>query len=239
MRTLILSLAIAGAIASPLALAQSRGGGGGPPPGAGGGMGGPPMGMPSGNIGHGMGGSMGIDMRNSMGSLHAQERSDRAALRRENAQTPEQAMFGLFTADRAKLLKNADVDTRKAFGAYQASLAKAKNDDSTTAIANAETTSRADIQAFGADTAARASELKDADRRTRKAFGKFQSALARQQLLERVAGTTSVQAAFGIDTAASAKLQADADPAARTQFGANQAVRAKAQVKSSSGTRRN
>lgn len=223
MRTLILSLAIAGAIASPLATAQSRGGGGGPPAGAGGGAGGSHMGSPMGN----MGGTRG---NSSMGDMRSVDARSRNEIRRDNARNPEQAMFGLSTAERAKMLKDADLDARKAFGAYQAALAKAKGEQGEGEDAlEAMSASRSELAAFGADTKARAAELKDADRRTRRAFGKLQSALARAQGMERAAGAASVHAAFGQETASAAQLQGQADADARAGFGPAQAAKAKQQ----------
>lgn len=231
MRKLILCIAIAGSMAAPLAFAQSHPGGG-PPPGAGGGMGGSMggshMGSPMGNMGASMG------THGDMGRSHSLDARARSTLRRDNARTPEQAMFGLSTAARAKLLKDADLETRKAFGSYQSALAKAQSrhdanssTDATTGL-DAGTVTIAQLNAFAADTRARAQEQQNADRATRRAFGSFQSALAREQGLQQAAGPVAVNAAFGVQTAARAKLQGDADVQTRQRFGADQSTAAKA-----------
>lgn len=230
MRKLILCIAIAGSVATPLAFAQSHGGG--PPAGVGGGMGGSMggshMGSPMGN----MGSSMGLGTHADIGRSHAIDARARADLRRHNAQTPEQAIFGLSTAERAKLLKDADLETRKAFGAYQSALARAqaRHDAGTTAEATAQldagTASFSQLNAFAADTQARASEQKNADRATRRAFGKLQSALAQEQGLQQAAGPLALNAAFGTQTAARARTQGDADHTTRTSFGAEQSAAA-------------
>lgn len=235
MRKFMLCIAIAGSIAAPLAFAQSHPGGG-PPAGVGGGMGGSMggshMGSPMGNMGASMGASM--------GRSHSLDARARSTLRRDNARTPEQAMFGLSTAERAKLLKDADLETRKAFGSYQSALAKAQSrhdanstTDATTGL-DAGTVTIAQLSAFAADTRARAQEQKNADRATRRAFGSLQSALAREQGLQQAAGPVAVNAAFGVQTAARAKLQGNADVETRKRFGADESAAAKA--KSNDGT---
>lgn len=228
MRKLLLGLAIAGCIATPLALAQGRSGGGGPPSGS---LGGSHMGSP-------MGASIGVGTHGSIGNTHMDVQGHSTlrganASTRADAQTPEQAVFGLSTAERAKLLKDADLETRKAFGAYQASLAKAKakakgGEDVDAMTVEADSLTQAQLDAFGTDTQARAMELKGADRATRKAFGTFQSALARERALARAAGAASVNAAFGADTASRARLQGDSDTDTRTRFGADESTGAKA-----------
>ncbi len=223
--SMILIAAVAMAMAAPAVQAQGRpgGAGGGPPAGVGGGASGSHMGSSMGN----MGGTRG---NSSMGDMHSMDGRSKAEMHRENARTPEQALFGLSTAERAKLLKDADLDARKAFGAYQSALAKAKHEQGAgEASLDAMRASRSEMASFGADTQARAVELKDADRSTRKAFGKLQAALARAQGLERAAGQASVQAAFGQETASAAKLQGQADADARATFGPAQAAKAKQQ----------
>lgn len=226
MRKLLLCISIAGCIAAPIVSAQGRSGGGGPP---------------SGTMGGTMGGSqMGGSPHGDFGSRQSIDAQQRSTLRRDNAHsgheaaTPEQALFGLSTADRAKLLKDADLETRKAFGAYQATLAKAQGDGGTTTL-TADSVTHAQLSTFALDTQTRAQELRSADRATRKAFGKFQSAMARQQALERAAGAASVNAAFGLDTASRAKLQRDADVDTRKTFGADESTRAKAKSDDDNG----
>lgn len=230
MRKLILCFAIASCIAAPIASAQGRSGGGGPPSGATGGNlgGGAQMGAPMG--GPSMGGSINARGNADMNigrdaSLRSQQRLDAQARR----QSPEQAMLGLSTAERARLLKDADLETRQAFGAYQAALAKANRDgDTDTVEPSAAAVSLAELDAFAADTQARAREQKGATREARKAFGAFQSALAREQALLRAADPASANAAFGMETASHAALQRDADAETRQAFGSEQSARAKA-----------
>jgi len=186
------------------------------------------MGNP--HMGGGMGGDFGSrqdDTRRFEAQQRATMRRDEARARRD-ANAPEQALFGLSTAARAQLLKDADLETRKAFGTYQAALAKAKakRSDGSTALASEAMTS-ADLQTFGADTQARARELKGSDRTTKQAFGTFQASLARQQALERAAGSTSTTAKFGTETSEGAKLQGKADADTRKSFGSKTATRAK------------
>ncbi len=192
-----------------------------------------------------MGGSM-AGSRGDSGSMGASSRGlgdamERSTVRREEARarreaataqrdsvTPEKAVFGLSTAARAKLLKDANFETRKAFGAFQASLAKANGDSERAARINAESATHAQLASFGSDTAAHARTLQSADLATRKAFGRFQSASAREQDLRRVAGPEAVGRAFGAQTAANAQLQRDGTAESRTSFGENQSARAKA-----------
>jgi hypothetical protein len=231
MRKIILTLAIAAAFAAPVAFAGGGHGGGGIGIGVGGG----------GHIGGGIGGPVGgvrggVDVG---GSVHG---SDRGLGRQgvlDRATTPEQAVFGLSTAERASLLRDADLATRKAFGKYQSALAKARAkrdhaEHGTDAMLSAEAASRQQIASFGADTAARARELQDADRATRRAFGKFQSTLAREQQLTVAAGAEAEASAFGQDTAARAQMLGQADVSTRRQFGADQSTRARAQDRNGS-----
>jgi len=183
--------------------------------------------------GHEMGGRM-SGSHGEMGRSGDYRQEGRArredAIARRDTMAPEQAVFGLSTAARAKLLKDADLEARKAFGQYQASLAKAQGGSERQARRNAKMASDVEVSNFGSDTAARARELQSADLATRTAFGKLQSALARAQNLRRAAGAASVNAAFGTDTAARAKMQGNAALETRKTFGADQARRAKAKA---------
>lgn len=242
MRRFVLSLAIASVVAAPVAFAQLVGGGGGPPVGIGGGAGsqvgvGVGSGAPSGNVGVGSGvgvgvgntrASAGLGVRTGTGDVDRHPRS-------RPAKTPEQAMFGLSTSERAQLLREADLKTRTAFGEYQSVLARALRDgDPTDAAATAvlgvqaQTATRERIIGFGADTAERAQQLKDADRATRRAFGRFQSALARELDLAAAAGAEAEASAFGQDTATRARLLGEAGAATRQEFGRDQSMAAKA-----------
>lgn len=176
MRKLILVIAIAGLMASPIVLSQGRSGGG------------HPVGPPGGSVGGGQTGGqqMGSQMSGSRSGMERPTSREDARGRRD-AMTPEQALFGLSTADRAKLLKDADLETRKAFGALQTSLARANGDSARTARRNAMAATYEEMASFGSQTAARAQELQSANNATRRAFGEFQAALARQQGLRRAA----------------------------------------------------
>lgn len=239
MRKLIVCIAIAGCLAGSTALAAGGGGGGqgggqggghgGGMGGQGGGMGGGMSGGMGGGMDGGMGGGMGGDHLNGRANsdLHGAGSSDpRSALRGDNANTPQQAMFGRSTAERARMLKDADLATRQAFGQYQSSLAKSQG-NSHAPVSDA-TQNQVQIYHFVADTSARAKELKGADIATRTSFGAIQASLAREQGLERAAGTVALNAAFGQQTASRAKLQRDADVATRKTFGTDQSTRAKA-----------
>lgn len=139
MRHLLITAALVACIAAPSTFAQGRPGGAGGPPSAGG-MGGPPSGMSGSRPTSGPS----IDMRANAETRRAEAAARRleaqtrraeadtrraeAAARRDaaaaNAQTPEEAQFGLDTAARAQALKDADQETREAFGAKQAELAQ-------------------------------------------------------------------------------------------------------------------
>jgi hypothetical protein len=136
---------------------------------------------------------------------------------------PEEVMRGLSTAERAQELRKADLNTRKAFGAYQAVVAEARRDrDPTDAAADAvlgiqaQSATREQIARFGEDSDERARQLQDVGRATRRAFDKFQAALWREQDLAEAAGSAARIAAYGADTPAAppAAGEAASDPAA-------------------------
>lgn len=231
---MILVSALALAMAAPALYAQGRpdGVGGGPPAGVGGG---PPGGTGGSQGGGNMGGNgMGGGMSGSHGDMgrsadyrdQAQARRQ-AAIERRDRMAPEQAMFGLSTSERAKLLKDADLEARKAFGEYQAGLAKLNGGSARQARRDAKVASPAEVANFGRDTAARARELQSADAATRAAFGKLQAALARAHALQRAAADIAVKSEFGRDTAARAQAQGSASLETRKGFGAAQAARAR------------
>ena len=220
------------AVAATPAFAQGKSGGAGGPPagvGPGGSQGGGHMG------GNGMGGNgMGGTMSGSHGDMgrgadyrdQAQARRE-AAIERRDRMTPEQAIFGLSTSERAKLLKDADLEARKAFGEYQAGLAKLNGGNARQARRDAKAASPAEVANFGTDTAARARELQSADAATRTAFGKLQAVLARAQALQRAAADVALKSEFGRDTAARAQGQGSASLETKKAFGAAQAARAR------------
>jgi len=136
---------------------------------------------------------------------------------------PEEVMSGLSTAERAQELRKANLNTRKAFGAYQSVVAEARRDrDPTDAAAaavlavEAQSATREQIGRFGEDTDERARELQDVGRATRRAFDKFQAAYWREQDLAEAAGAEARIAAYGADTPAAAPVAGDAasDPSA-------------------------
>jgi hypothetical protein len=121
--------------------------------------------------------------------------------------TADEVMSGLSTSDRARKLREADLQTRKAFGAYQSVVADARRDGDPTdgAVADvlavqATSATHAQIARFGEDTDQRARELQNVDQSTRRAFDKFQAAFWRQQDLAEAAGADARIAAFGVDT---------------------------------------
>lgn len=245
---MILVTALALAMAAPAVQAQGRpgGAGGGPPAGVGGGMGGPPTGM-GGSAGMGGYGGMNAPGR-SMGDSMSNERSgslrEAAMQRRADAQARrtaaadkglDKAQFGRSTAERAKALKDADLETRKAFGTYQAAAAKQKSLEASVAGSTDNSARASTKAAFGKDTAARAKALREADLDTRKAFGALQAAAAKGKALgsglDLVTTTpaSSEKAAFGTETSARAQLQKDATVGNRKTFGKTQSALAQAQ----------
>ena len=136
--------------------------------------------------------------------------------------TPEEVMARLSTSERALKLREADLETRKAFGKYQSVVAEAQRDgDPTDAAAAAvlgvswEAATRQQISDFGADTDERAKQLTGVGKATRRAYDKFQDKLWRQQDLVAAAGTEAEIAAFGQATPAqvSASAEEPQDPA--------------------------
>ena len=130
--------------------------------------------------------------------------------------TPEEVMSALSTSERARKLREADLNTRKAFGAYQSEVAEARRDrDPTDAAATAvlgiqaQSATRAQIARFGEDTDERARELQKVGQATRRAFDKFQAAFWREQDLAEAAGAEARIAAYGVDTAPAAQVATD------------------------------
>jgi hypothetical protein len=125
--------------------------------------------------------------------------------------TADEVMSPLSTAERAQKLRKADLETRKAFGDYQAVVAEARRDgDATDAAAadllavQAQSATRAQIARFGEDTDERVRQLEGVERATRRAFDKFQATFWRQQDLVAAAGAEAEMAAFGQVTGAQA-----------------------------------
>lgn len=242
---MILVAALAMAMAAPALHAQGRPGGvgGGPPAGVGGGMGGPPTGMGgSGGMG-GMGGmnAPGRSTGDAMSSGRPTSLREAAMQRRAAAQarraaaadkSSENAEFGRSTAERAKALKDADLETRQAFGVFQAAAARQKSLEASAVASVGANGNGSTNAAFGKDTAARARALRDADADTRKAFGALQAAAAKAKALGSdvelvTTPANSEKAAFGRGTAARAKLQKDATVELRQVFGETQSASAK------------
>lgn len=229
MRRILLSIAIAGCIVAPTVLAQGRSGGAGGPP-AGGAASNRPMSGPSMDRAAGMGRSTDMDRGRANSFLEeAAQRRAAAKAAKARAVEAEQAQFGQDTAERAKALKDADLETRQAFGDYQAALARQKSLEADANSANAGN------NAFGQDTAARARALKEADLETRKAFGALQAAAAKAKALGSTveivttANASSDNASFGLDTSTRARMQQDATVDTRKTFGENQSTLAKGQ----------
>jgi hypothetical protein len=145
----------------------------------------------------------------------AQERTGASSVDRHPQprapKTPEEVMARLSTAERAKKLREADAQTREAFGKYQSVVAEARRDsDPTDADADAllavqaQSATRAQISHFGEDSDERAQQLRNVGRATQKAFDKFQALLWREQDLAEAAGAEARVAAFGPEPAAPA-----------------------------------
>lgn len=241
---MILVAALAMAMAAPAVQAQGRpgGAGGGPPAGVGGGMGGPPTGMGGGG---GMGGmhAPGRSMGDSMSNERSGSMREAATQRRAEAQARRVAaadkasgkgQFGQSTAERAKLLKDADLETRQAFGAYQAAAARQKSLETSAADAAGTSAQASDKAAFGKETAARAKAMREADLETRRAFGALQAAAAKGKalgsglVLVTTPSSASDKAEFGTQTSARAQLQKDFTTEDRKTFGKTQSALARA-----------
>lgn len=226
MRKLLVIAAAIACLATTPAFAQGKPGGvgGGPPAGAG--PGGSPGGAHMGGMGGGMSGSAGGMARGGGFQDQAMTRRE-AAIERRDRMPPEQAVFGLSTSERAKLLKDADLAARKAFGEYQAALAKLNGRSAREARRNAKAATPAEVENFGRDTATRARELQSADAATRAAFGKLQAALARAEALQRAAAGAAAKSEPGRDTAARAQALGSASVDTKKGFGAAQSARAR------------
>lgn len=250
---MILATALVLAMAAPALHAQGRPGGvgggppagvgGGPPGGLGGGMGGPPADIGGGN-GMGAGNAPGRPMGDSMSSGRATSYREAAMQRRAEAQArraaaadnaSEKGEFGKSTAERARALKDADLETRQAFGAYQSAAARQKALEASAGASADASANGSSNSAFGKETAARARALRDADQETRRAFGALQAAAARAKALGSTVDvvttsrTDAGKSAFGAETAARARLQKDATVELRQSFGKTQSAQAKAQ----------
>jgi hypothetical protein len=151
----------------------------------------------------------------SFGAASAQEmpRTGSSTIgRHPQARPPKSAaevMAPLSTSERAQQLRKADLETRKAFGEYQAVVADAqRHGDATDAAAaavlgvQAQSATREQISSFGAESDERARQLAGVNRATRRAFDNFQKVLWRELDLVDAAGTEARVAAFGPDTTA-------------------------------------
>lgn len=247
MRTsnMILITAVAIAMAAPALHAQGRPGGvgGGPPAGVGGGMGGPPAGIGgSGGMGgmntpgRAMGDSVSSERSGSLREAAMQRRAEAQARRAAAAEkASEEGDFGTNTAERARALKDADLETRQAFGAYQSAAARQKALEASARASADASANGSSNSAFGKETAARAKALRDADQETRRAFGALQAAAARAKALGSTLEVVTTaraddgKSAFGAETAARARLQKEATVELRQSFGRTQSAQAKAQ----------
>jgi hypothetical protein len=164
----------------------------------------------------------------SAGAASAQDRLRTGASsvdRHPQARPPKTAaevMAPLSTAERAKRLRKADLDTREAFAEYQSVVAEARRHGEPTDAAapavlgvTAQAATRDQISAFGAESDERARQLAAANRATKRAFDKFQSALWRELDLVDAAGAEARVAAFGPDAPAQVSASAQ-EPQAGT-----------------------